>query len=270
MILEEAVTLSNGVEIPKIGLGTWMIPNSDAKDAVKNAVSLGYRHIDTAQVYLNEEGVGKGINSCGVSREELFVTSKVAAEIKNYSDAKKSIDETLKRINLDYIDLMLIHCPQPWEEFRGEKRYFAENKEVWKALEEAYEEKKVRSIGVSNFLIDDLENIFTDCKIKPMVNQFLTHISETPLDLIEFCKKENIVCEAYSPIAHGKMLNNPIISEFASKYGVSVARFCIRYTLQLGMVSLPKTANPDRMKENIQVDFEITEKDMEKLKKLKF
>lgn len=270
MILNETFTLSNGVEIPKIGLGTWMIPNSDAEEAVKNAVSLGYRHIDTAQVYLNEEGVGKGINSCKIKREDLFVTSKVAAEIKNYKDAKKSIDETLERINLDYLDLLLIHCPQPWAEFRGEKRYFDENKEVWKALEEAYFEKKVRSIGVSNFLIDDLKNIFTDCKVKPMVNQFLTHISETPLDLIDFCKKENIVCEAYSPIAHGKMLNNPTVLEFASKYGVSVARFCIRYTLQLGMVTLPKTVSAGRMKENCEVDFEISAEDMEILKKIKF
>lgn len=269
MILNEKFTLSNGIEIPKLALGTWLIPNSSAGEAVKNALDLGYRHIDTAQVYENEIGVGEGIRDCKINREDLFITSKVAAEIKNYNQAKKSIDESLERLKLDYIDLMLIHCPQPWAEFRGEKRYFEENKEVWLALEEAYKEKKVKSIGVSNFLEDDLENIMTDCNIKPMVNQFLTHITNTPLDLIEFCNKENILCEAYSPIAHGKALTNPDIAKFAEKYGVTIAQLCIRYTLQLGMISLPKTVNPDRMAENAKVDFEITEDDMNILKNLK-
>ena len=265
-MLNEHYTLSNGVKIPKLGLGTWMIPNENAAQAVKDAVTLGYRLIDTAQAYGNEQGVGEGVRECGVERSEIFLTSKVAAENKSYESAAKSIDETLAKTGLDYIDMMIIHSPQPWAEFRDEKRYFAENKAVWRALEDAYDAGKIRAIGVSNFLIDDLQNILEDCRIKPMVNQILTHIANTPLELIEYCEKNGILCEAYSPIAHGEALKNGVIVETAKKYGVTPARLCIRYTLQLGMVSLPKTGNPQQMKDNAAVDFVISDADMETLK----
>ncbi len=266
MIFNETYTLSNGVKIPKLGLGTWFIDDSVVADAVKSAVKLGYRLIDTAQAYGNEAGVGKGVLTCGVPREEIFVTSKVAAEAKTYEDAKKSIDETLEKMGLDYLDLMIIHSPQPWVEFREDKRYFEENKQVWKALEDAYEEGKLKAIGVSNFLKDDLDNILSDCKVKPMVNQILMHISNTDLDLVDYCKKNDILVEAYSPIAHGEILNQPQIKAIADKYNVSVPQLCIRYTIQMGAVSLPKTANPDHMKTNADVDFEISAEDMETLK----
>lgn len=265
-MLNEHYTLSNGVKIPKLGLGTWMIPNENAAQAVNDAVTLGYRLIDTAQAYGNEQGVGEGVRECGVERSEIFLTSKVAAENKSYESAAKSIDETLAKTGLDYIDMMIIHSPQPWEEFRDEKRYFAENKAVWRALEDAYDAGKIRAIGVSNFLIDDLQNILEDCRIKPMVNQILTHIANTPLELIEYCEKNGILCEAYSPIAHGEALKNGVIVETAKKYGVTPAQLCIRYTLQLGMVSLPKTGNPQHMKDNAAVDFVISDADMETLK----
>lgn len=265
-MLNEHYTLSNGVKIPKLGLGTWMIPNENAAQAVKDAVTLGYRLIDTAQAYGNEQGVGEGVRECGVERSEIFLTSKVAAENKSYESAAKSIDETLAKTGLDYIDMMIIHSPQPWAEFRDEKRYSAENKAVWRALEDAYDAGKIRAIGVSNFLIDDLQNILEDCRIKPMVNQILTHIANTPLELIEYCEKNGILCEAYSPIAHGEALKNGVIVETAKKYGVTPARLCIRYTLQLGMVSLPKTGNPQHMKDNAAVDFVISDADMETLK----
>lgn len=266
MILNEKYTLSNGVEIPKLGLGTWMIPDEQTDEAVRAAVSLGYRHIDTAQAYGNESGVGRGIKSCGIDRDRLFVTSKVAAEHKSYDTAAESIDETLKKTGLDYLDMMIIHAPQPWAEFRGEKRYFEENKEVWRALEDAYKAGKLRAIGVSNFLTDDLENLLADVEIKPMVNQILTHISNTPLELIDFCKANGIQCEAYSPIAHGEALKNKAIADMAAKYGVSAAQLCVRYTIDLGMVSLPKTANPEHMKSNSDIDFIISAEDMETLK----
>ncbi|QCT08036.1 aldo/keto reductase [Ruminococcus bovis] len=265
-MFNETYTLSNGVKIPKLGLGTWFIDDSVVADAVKSAVKLGYRLIDTAQAYGNEAGVGKGVLTCGVPREEIFVTSKVAAEAKTYEDAKKSIDETLEKMGLDYLDLMIIHSPQPWVEFREDKRYFEENKQVWKALEDAYEEGKLKAIGVSNFLKDDLDNILSDCKVKPMVNQILMHISNTDLDLVDYCKKNDILVEAYSPIAHGEILNQPQIKAIADKYKVSVPQLCIRYTIQMGTVSLPKTANPDHMKTNADVDFEISAEDMETLK----
>ena len=234
---------------------------------MKSAVKLGYRLIDTAQAYGNEAGVGKGVLTCSVPREEIFVTSKVAAEAKTYEDAKKSIDETLEKMGLDYLDLMIIHSPQPWVEFREDKRYFEENKQVWKALEDAYEEGKLKAIGVSNFLKDDLDNILSDCKVKPMVNQILMHISNTDLDLVDYCQKNDILVEAYSPIAHGEILNQPQIKAIADKYNVSVPQLCIRYTIQMGTVSLPKTANPDHMKTNAEVDFEISPEDMETLKR---
>lgn len=266
MILNEKFILSGGTEIPKLGLGTWMIPDGDAGDAVKAAVALGYRHIDTAQAYGNEAGVGQGIRSCGVRREELFVTSKVAAENKSYDSAAKSIDESLRKSGLEYLDLMIIHSPQPWAEFRGERRYFEENREVWRALEGAYRSGKVRAIGVSNFLQDDLESLLAGCTVKPMINQILTHIANTPLALIEFCRENGILTEAYSPIAHGEALKNGVILKMAEKYGVSPAQLCIHYVLELGMVALPKTADPDHMKANAEVDFSISADDMELLK----
>ena len=268
MVLNEKYKLNNGTEIPKLGLGTWMIPDNEVDSSVKSAVKLGYRLIDTAQAYGNESGVGSGIRSCGVSRDEMFVTSKVAAENKTYDSALSSIDESLKKTGLDYLDLMIIHSPQPWAEFRAEKRYFEENKEVWRALEDACKAGKVKSIGVSNFLADDLQNILDDCKIKPAVNQILTHISNTPLELINLCAENGILCEAYSPIAHGEALKNRLIVETAAKYGVESAQLCVRYVLQLGMVALPKTANPEHMKSNADVDFVISDSDMDLLKNL--
>lgn len=263
MVLNENYTLSNGVKIPKIGLGTWLIPDGEAAQAVRDAVAMGYRHIDTAQAYGNERVVGEGVRTCGVPREEIFVTSKVAAEHKTYESVAKSIDESLAKIGIDYIDLMIIHCPQPWAEFRGERRYFTENKEVWRALEKAYKDGKVKAIGVSNFLVDDLENILDGCEVKPMVNQILTHITNTPLELINFCREHGILCEAYSPIAHGEALKNRLILSVAEKYSVTPAQLCVRYALQLGMVILPKTSNPEHMKNNADIEFEISAEDMD-------
>lgn len=264
-MLQETFTLNNGIKIPKLGLGTWFIEDDKAAEAVREAVNLGYRLIDTAQAYGNERGVGEGVRTCGVPREQIFVTSKVAAEEKTYESAAASIDETLSKMGLDYLDMMIIHSPQPWNEFRVEKRYFEENKEVWRALEDAYQAGKLKAIGVSNFLCDDLENILADCRVKPMVNQILLHITNTDTKLVEFCEKHDILVEAYSPIAHGEALKNPAITAMAEKYQVTPAQLCIRYAIQLGTVALPKTANPAHMKDNAQVDFEISEEDMKTL-----
>lgn len=265
MILQESYRLANGVQIPKLGLGTWFIEDDEAAQAVRDAVAAGYRLIDTAQAYGNERGVGEGVRTCGLPREQLFVTSKVAAEAKSYEAAAQSIDETLAKMGLEYLDMMIIHSPQPWAEFRVENRYFAENKEVWRALEDAYEAGKLRAIGVSNFLQDDLENLLEGCRIKPMVNQILLHITNTDKALLEYCRAQGILVEAYSPIAHGEALKNPAITRMAEKYGVTPARLCIRYVLQLGTVALPKTANPAHMRDNGAVDFQISPEDIQTL-----
>ena len=269
-VLSENYTLSNGVEIPKLGLGTWFIDDADVADAVKAAVAAGYRHIDTAQAYGNERGVGEGVRTCGVPREELFVVSKVAAEHKTYEQAKAGIDETLRKMGLDYLDMMIIHSPQPWVEVnQSDNRYEDGNREAWRALEEAYKAGKLKAIGVSNFQISDIESLVKKAEIKPMVNQILLHISNTPAELVDYCQKNDIVVEAYSPIAHGVILNQPEIKAMADKYGVTVPQLCIRYTIQLGAVSLPKTGNAEHMKSNAQDDFEISAEDMEVLKNFK-
>ncbi|MEE8807741.1 MAG: aldo/keto reductase [Lactimicrobium sp.] len=262
----KTVTLSNGVVVPQLALGTWLIDDDQAAEAVRQAAKLGYRHFDTAQAYGNERGVGEGIRTCGMPREELFVTTKVAAEHKDYESAMNGINASLAKLGLDYIDMMIIHSPQPWDKVnQSNDRYFKGNLEAWRALSDAYKAGKIRAIGVSNFLKEDIDNIWNNAQIKPMVNQVLCHVSNTPMDLIQYCQDKGIVMEAYSPVAHGEALKNPVISKMAEKYGVTPAQLCIRYDLQLGMITLPKTANPAHMKANGDVDFEISKEDMDTL-----
>ncbi len=269
MILQENYTLNNGVSIPKLGLGTWFIPDENAAQAVCDAVEAGYRHIDTAQAYGNERGIGEGIRKCGVNRKDLFITTKLAAEAKDYQTAVNAIEGSLQAMGLDYIDMMLIHSPQPWMEYGEEEdRCFGGNKEAWRALEDAYKSGKLRAIGVSNFKKEDLENILSSCTVSPVVNQLLVHASNTPFELMEYTQSKGILVEAYSPIAHGEVLKNPKVAAIAEKYGVTVPQLCIRYDLQLGTLPLPKTANPDHMSSNAQVDFVISDEDMDQLKKL--
>ncbi|ARE41219.1 Aldo/keto reductase [Rhodovulum sp. P5] len=266
MILQDTQTLPNGVAIPKLALGTWMIDDDKVVEAVKAAVEIGYRHIDTAQAYGNERGVGEGVRTCGVPREDLFVQTKLAAEVKDYDGAKAAIEGSLETLGLDYIDLMIIHSPKPWADWAGEDRFFEGNLAAWKALEEALEAGKIRAIGVSNFQKADLDNLLENATVKPMINQVLAHIGNTPFELIDYAKSKGMLVEAYSPIAHGKILDNAEIGAMAAKYGVSIPQLCIRYILQLDLLALPKTANPDHMKTNADVDFEISAEDMEVLK----
>ncbi len=268
MLLEEKFVLPNGVSIPKLGLGTWEISDHAVVQAIQDAVKIGYRHIDSAQGYQNENGVGIGIRNCGVKREEIFITTKLDGSVKSYKAAMASVDQSLKRLGLDYIDLMLIHTPKPWNKFLEEDPYFEENRETWRAMEEAYRSGKLRAIGISNFTEADIDNILSGCSIKPMVNQILIHISNTPHELITYSKEKGILVEAYSPIAHGELLKNPQVTAMAAGYNVSVAQLGIRYCLQLNTLPLPKTANAVHMKINAEVDFEITEADMHILKNI--
>ncbi len=265
MILEQTYTLSNGLEIPKLGLGTWFIDDDAAAQAVRDAAEIGYRHVDTAQAYGNEAGVGEGIRTCGVPREEMFVTTKLAAEVKSHDRAAAAIDESLAALGLDHIDLMIIHSPQPWQDFGSDDRYLQGNRDAWSALEEAYAAGKLRAIGLSNFQVADIDNIVASGTVAPMVNQVLAHISNTPTALIEHSRRQGMLVEAYSPIAHGELLENEQVAELAANYGVSVPQLSIRYVLQLGLLPLPKTANPAHMRTNADVDFEISAQDMDVL-----
>ena len=265
MIARETHILSNGVEIPKVGLGTWFIDDRDAAQAVRDAAEIGYRHIDTAQAYGNERGIGEGVRTCGLRREELFVTTKLAAELKSYDRAVAAIDESLKRMGLDYVDMMLIHSPQPWADFGTEDRFYAGNREAWRALEDACKAGKIRAIGISNFLERDIDNLLESCSVAPMVNQLLAHVTNVPEELIRYSREKSMLVEAYSPMGHGELFKNKQLAEIARRYGVSLPQLCIRYTLQLGLLPLPKTANPEHMRSNADLDFGISDADMDVL-----
>lgn len=270
--LKEMFTLANGVTIPAIGLGTWQMSPEEAEQMTSYALQNGYIHIDTARTYGNEEGVGRGIKNSGVAREDFFLTTKVSGFSKTYEEAKQDIEDSLAALDTDYIDLVIIHAPRPWDEMFPdgpiEKLYFDENLAVWRAMEEAYEAGKIKAIGVSNFEIDDLVNLLENVKIKPMLNQIKYHIGHRDEQLIQFCQENDIVVEAYSPIGTGKLLNNPDIKMIADKYGKSVAQITIRYCYQKGLVVLPKSVHEEYIDNNADIDFEISASDMDYLNRL--
>ena len=268
-VLNQTYTLANGVEIPKLGLGTWFIDDASVAQAVRDAVDAGYRNVDTAQAYGNERGVGEGVRTAGVPREEVFVSTKLAADIKDHDQAVAAIDGSLSTTGLDHIDLMLIHAPQPWNDFRG-GNYDEGNLAAWRALEEALQAGKLRAIGVSNFQQHDLDNILENGTVAPHLNQVLAHVGNTPDELIAYCQAKDILVEGYSPVAHGAILDNSDVTTIADKYAVTVPQLCIRYVLQLGLVPLPKTSNPEHMRVNAQVDFVISDDDMATLRGLRF
>lgn len=260
-LLEKTFTLSDGKVIPVIGLGTWQVPNEVAYQSVKEALEVGYTHIDTAQFYQNEEGVGKAIKDSGIARENLFVTSKIASPIKNYKDAKESIEESLRKLDMPYIDLMLIHWPRPMVNGKMDDshNYNEENVEVYRAMEESYKEGKLKSIGVSNFSVDDLKNILENCEVKPVVNQIELHIGHLLTDTLEFCKENDIAIEAYSPIATGKLIIHEGVKKIAERLNVSVPELSLAYALTKCAVVLPKTVHQKYMIANTQVNVEMTD-----------
>lgn len=256
----EFFTLANGVKIPAIGFGTWQIPSGDvAYNSVREALKAGYRHIDTAQAYGNEASVGRAILDSGISRNEIFVTSKLPAEIKSFEKAVRHSELTMKNIGLDYIDLYLIHAPWPWNEIGAD--YTKENIEVWRAMEEFYRSGKTRSIGISNFNVKDIDAILGESEIAPMVNQIKLHIGHPQKEISAHCEKHGIIVEGYSPLATGRILNNSDIIRIAGKYGRSVAQLSIRYVLDKGALPLPKSTHAEFIAENLDIDFEISEDD---------
>lgn len=261
MSLKDTYVLNDGVEIPVVGFGTWQMPNDEhTTKVVENAINVGYRHIDTATDYGNEESVGLGIKKSGVPREELFVTTKLHNKDHSYELAKAAIDESLRLLDLEYIDLYLIHWPNPLK-FRD--NWQEANAKSWRAMEEAQKEGKIRTIGVSNFMVHHLESLLETAKVKPTVNQLLLNPSEMQSEVVTFNKKHDILSEAYSPLGTGKIFAVEELNELAEKYEKTVAQIVIRWSLQHGFLPLPKTETLSRAAENADIfDFELDEEDM--------
>lgn len=263
----DTVTLSNGVKMPCVGYGTWQTPDGEVtRRCVSDAIKAGYRHIDTAAAYGNEGSVGEGIRDAGVARDELFVTTKHWISDRGYEKTVAACEESLRKLGLDYLDLYLIHWPavkkiaDNWEEV---------NADTWRGFEKLYNDGKIRAIGVSNFLPMHLESLKANSTVAPMVNQIEFHPGYIQTEVIEYCKKEGIVVQAWSPLGSGAVLKDATLAEIASKYNKNVAQLCIRYALQNRIVPLPKSTNAQRIADNMNVfDFVISADDMEKIAKM--
>ncbi len=262
-ILHEVYTLSNGVNIPKLGFGTWQIPNESAYEATLSAFKAGYRHIDTAQAYQNEKAIGKALKDSGLKRDEYFVTSKLPAQIKGYQKTHDAFKRTMENLQLDVLDLYLIHAPWPWDQMG--KDCTQGNIDSWKAMVELYQDGKIRSIGVSNFSPTDMRAIIDATGTVPHVNQIRYYIGDLQDETVSFCHEHNILVEAYSPLATGRILEHPELKAIATEQGVTVAQLCIRYCLQKQTLPLPKTTKEARMFENAAVDFIISPDQMKRL-----
>ncbi|KRK63693.1 oxidoreductase [Companilactobacillus tucceti DSM 20183] len=264
--LTETYQLSNETKIPKVAFGTWQIPANKAKKAVLDALTVGYRHIDTALVYENEKEVGQGIRDSGIDRDEIFVTSKLPAETKSYDDAMKDFEETMSNLDIDYLDLYLIHAPWPWAQIGS--NHDKENQEVWRAMEDIYATGRVKAIGVSNFNVHDLQNILATAKVKPMVDQIQYYIGYTEPKITKFAQDNGILVEAYSPLATGGLVDNQQVKTIAEKYNVSVPQLAIQFVVQNGVLPLPKATQLPHIQANAKLDFEISEEDMKLLNQM--
>ncbi|MGM0124529.1 oxidoreductase, aldo/keto reductase [Enterococcus sp. AZ194] len=259
--LTSTYKLSNGLEIPVVGFGTWQTPDGDvAVQSVKEALKAGYRHIDTAQGYGNEESVGQAIAESGLKREDIFLTSKLGNGQHSYELVMSSFEESLKKLKTDYLDLFLIHWPNPLG-FR--ENWEQANAETWRAFEELYEAGKIKAIGVSNFLPHHLDSLAKTAKIMPMVNQIFLAPGELQPAVVDYARAHDMLLEAYSPLGTGKIFEVPEMKQLAETHGKSIAQIALRWSLQHGFLPLPKSVTPSRIKENTQVfDFELSDNEM--------
>ncbi|WP_414632230.1 aldo/keto reductase [Clostridium sp. UBA1652] len=266
--MNDSFILSNGYKIPCVGFGTWQTPDGDtAVSSVKAALSFGYKHIDTAAVYGNEKSVGTGIAESKVPREELFVTSKVWNKDRGYEKTIAAFNKTLSDLGLDYLDLYLIHWPANSKQFSNWDEL---NLETWRAMTQLYKEGKIRAIGVSNFLPHHLKSLMKT-EIPPMINQIEFHPGQMQRETVDYCKKHNMLVEAWSPLGTGRMLSNETLKEIAAKYNKSVAQLCIRWGLQNEVLPLPKSVTPSRIKENTEIfDFVISDEDMSTISSMEY
>lgn len=255
------VILNNDLKMPQLGFGVWQIPDEEAEKAVSTAIDAGYRSIDTAKVYGNEAGVGKAIAATSVPREELFITTKVWNPDQGYENTLKAFDTSLEKLGFDYVDLYLIHWPTP---------EYDTYVETYKALEKLYHDGKVKAIGVCNFNIDHLERILDACDVRPVLNQVECHPYLQQKELKEFCRKQDIYVEAYSPLMNGReVLTDEVLTKMASQYNKTAAQVVLRWHLQSESIVIPKSVTPSRIKENLDVfDFELTQADMDEISAL--
>ena len=259
--IQDTYKLYNGVEIPFVGLGTWQSSNETAKLSVLAALSHGYKLIDTAAAYGNELGVGAGLKASGLKREEYFVTSKLRNANHGYEATMEAFELTIKKLGVDYLDLYLIHWPNPVQ-FRG--IWKTAMQETWRAFEDLYKAKKIRAIGVSNFMPHHIEALMETAEIKPMVNQLKLCPGIDQPEIVKYCRENDIVVEAYSPFGTGLIFDNEVMQNLAKKYNKTIAQICLRWCLQNDFVSLPKSANPIRIKDNTDIfDFELSAEDMD-------
>lgn len=261
MIKDEYYILYNGIKIPKVGFGTWQSQDGkECYEAVRYAIEAGYRHIDTALVYKNEVSVGKAIKDSNLKREELFITTKCPADIKTYEGAIDAFNTSLKNLDLEYIDLYLIHAPWPWSNVGGD--YTSGNIAVWKAFVDLYNKGLIKAIGVSNFHPKDIDAIYKATKVMPMVNQIRYFLGNTQPNITAYCNDNGILVEAYSPLATGNILMNETLINIAKKYNKTEAQICLRYCLEKGTSPLPKSIHSSRIYQNIDLDFNIHEDDI--------
>ena len=267
MIKNEFYTLNNGVKIPAIGFGTWQIAEGEeGYNSCLWAIESGYRHIDTAAAYGNEQSVARAIADSGIQREDVFITTKLPADIKDREGAIASFENSLKNLSTDYIDLYLIHAPWPWSDVGSD--HTSGNIEVWKAMIELYRAGRIRAIGVSNFHPQDMEALIEATGIVPAVNQIRYFIGNTQNAIYDYCKEKGILVEAYSPLATGALVEHSELVALAEKYGVSIPQLCIRFCIENGTLPLPKSVNRERIGANLEVNFKIEKEDMDALNAL--
>jgi len=259
--------LNNGLPIPAIGFGTWQIPEGDdARNAVLSALENGYRHVDTAKIYENEKSVGDGIKASGIAREEIFLTTKVWNSDRGYNETMAAFEKSLELLQTDYVDLYLIHWPAVTSQFDNWKVL---NSETWRALEDLYTSGRAKAIGVCNFLTHHLEALKETAKINPMVNQIEYHPGYLQNDVVNYCKNNEILVEAWSPIGSGRLLDNELLKGIAEKYQASVAQLCLKFCLQNAVLPLPKSVTPTNIKSNLNVDhFNISDEDMKTISEM--